>query len=838
MIRLILLDVPLMIIIFLYASLRWIGHVHENYLYPQIQAAVFDEDRSYYDITYYKRTCDSEDITATNGADLFLPADATPDDAYQHQLKHGSTVFKSALSPETAANLRNFVDDRNRKLKEEEKIFVISGDNRYSFGFGTEEPSVVAALKELTNSPILRPALEKVLGPDPALIEMTAITSSYGAAAQYWHDDIISDASTINFVRSFGPAYSLFIQLQNTTSRMGATGVCPGTHYCSQGDFAELCEKHGFQLVNEHGYWGIGDALLMNQNSFHRGAAHTDPDALDRIMFILTFTPKPQERAETRMLSQGITFSLRWDMWGHTLNDLAKADTAMSKPWATLRALGLYKTPGASWGIDYISGSIVRMANSDVGFRQQDLKKWIGWGGFKFLPSWLQGTVDFETDDSWYQFLTRTYSLCMEHVQKISVGALIVYISFFAVLSLYPGSPHGRSAIIFGVLLRVTLICSIAFFAFNWAKIYVDNSNWAADIRGQRRFASTTPYDRHAFLLERFDVNSSPSTLPTRYDVLVETRYGSEHLAMYNDFIGGHPGNRLFNDLLQKYSRTYNQYPAKFQNALAEYIVGIVEMEHGRFLMQNPDGHWLWMTIHDSKLYTKKELTKAAYPLLKVLLWQLRFMKSNGKYGIFRDSAMERFHSSHYLKTLENKLMNNLINMEAASGATIVATSSVSHLPENPSTFKLQPIMKSQARHIRRTATLDFDSVDGQPYDDAWLAAGDEVEAWANEHWYYGVIQNVSAHSTYNIRYPDGGDDYVYADAVRRYQPYEVDEKLYVYVPAEEGFYKGQITFVSENKTFDVYIFKLRVTLENVPLDGLRREGPSKESHDYDSGYH
>ena len=66
---------------------------------------------------------------------------------------------------------------------------------------------------------------------------------------------------------------------------------------------------------------------------------------------------------ESRQLSQGITFSLRWDMWGHTLSDLAKADTAMTQPWATLRALGLYKAKDADWGIDFVTGSTHRIAN-------------------------------------------------------------------------------------------------------------------------------------------------------------------------------------------------------------------------------------------------------------------------------------------------------------------------------------------------------------------------------------------------------------------------------------------------------------------------------------------
>ena len=146
------------------------------------------------------------------------------------------------------------------------------------------------------------------------------------------------------------------------------TNCSPGTHKCSTGDIEQFCEKEGFQAVDSRtGYWKAGDALLMNMNSYHRGTAHTDPNAPDRVMLILTFVPKPEEKAESRQLSQGITFSLRWDMWGHTLWDLAQADTRMTRPWATLRALGLYKPKDATWGIDYVSSATMRMVSSRDG---------------------------------------------------------------------------------------------------------------------------------------------------------------------------------------------------------------------------------------------------------------------------------------------------------------------------------------------------------------------------------------------------------------------------------------------------------------------------------------
>ena len=103
---------------------------------------------------------------------------------------------------------------------------------------------------------------------------------------------------------------------------MGATGICPGTYMCGNEDAMDTCENHGIQVSGEKNLWKAGHGMFVNQQSFHRGAAHIDPDAPHRVVFIITFSPRPMERGETRMMGKGGSYSLRWDMWGHTLKDL------------------------------------------------------------------------------------------------------------------------------------------------------------------------------------------------------------------------------------------------------------------------------------------------------------------------------------------------------------------------------------------------------------------------------------------------------------------------------------------------------------------------------------
>jgi len=90
-------------------------------------------------------------------------------------------VYPDLLSADTATNLRQFVLRRNAELTEKDAISVIANKQRWSFGIGAnEDPSVAKALQEIATHPQLVPALEGIAGHDPAVIEMTAITSAYG----------------------------------------------------------------------------------------------------------------------------------------------------------------------------------------------------------------------------------------------------------------------------------------------------------------------------------------------------------------------------------------------------------------------------------------------------------------------------------------------------------------------------------------------------------------------------------------------------------------------------------------------------------------------------------
>jgi hypothetical protein len=185
--RFMLMDLPLLCILLTYTSLQWFDYVRQHYIVPQANLFHWTPERTLTEHTYYNRHCDAEDLSTHNVSDLFLsPASVAPEDAANIQLKHGFTFVENVLSRRTMTELRNHIHWKNHHDK---NLFVISSNHRFNILLGTEEPSVRNALEEVANHKQFRMALEAILGHNPSMVEMTAISSSAGAEAQYWHQD-------------------------------------------------------------------------------------------------------------------------------------------------------------------------------------------------------------------------------------------------------------------------------------------------------------------------------------------------------------------------------------------------------------------------------------------------------------------------------------------------------------------------------------------------------------------------------------------------------------------------------------------------------------------------
>ena len=587
-------------------------------------------------------------------------------------------------------------------------------------------------------------------------------------------------------MQSFGPVYSVFIQLQNTTREMGATSICPGSHYCTQGPIGAFCEAANLKAVHPTSGFSGGDALIMNMNSFHRGSAHVDPTAPDRIMLILSFTPKPSRRAERRQLSSGFTYQLRWDMWGHTLDDMATAHTSMRQPWATLRSLGLYKPRNAEWGIDYIMQSTQRIVHQDNGFNKYSLEEFIEEGGFPFLPSFLEATLS--RNASWQQYLTTTLNNCIKFTEKAAIAAMAAY-AVFALILWVLSKPEqklfrrltGRFALIVGFVGTFILI----------SKHMVDQSDWAKDIVLKQKFTSTVPFDQMLLDHNQTNILSFPharnrTTLPNRYDVLIETRFGSWDLGPYNNFLDGHPGNIMFRNLIDTYRPTYNQYTPMYKDAIAHSIKEMVEATKGRFLYQFPNGMWGKINSTEAEAYIALQLWLASHPTIKKTMELIRYGVKGLRYGIYRDAALARFHIPEMMKDVQDKILHRASFRSTIQRQNHTITTTVVRA------FNIQRLQKPNVRSTERRQQHSLANVPEiklvEPSPDVWIEQGEMVEVFIQGFWYGSEVLRVTADGYYHFIFIDGDTQKVTSELVRRVRPVKPHEILEGF--AENGLYQ------------------------------------------------
>eukprot|EP00529_Nitzschia_sp_RCC80_P013373 CAMPEP_0113466194 /NCGR_PEP_ID=MMETSP0014_2-20120614/14141_1 /TAXON_ID=2857 /ORGANISM="Nitzschia sp." /LENGTH=606 /DNA_ID=CAMNT_0000358399 /DNA_START=207 /DNA_END=2024 /DNA_ORIENTATION=+ /assembly_acc=CAM_ASM_000159 len=338
---------------------------------------------------------------------------------YEHQAAafnifntHGAAIIPSVLSNTTASRFRQYiVNTANPKMHQ---VFVLKSENRYRVmptpfvdrwsspstdGDTTKNEEAVLVqqvMKEIATHRTLRPLVDNVLGPGASLISLSVITSTYGAVAQNWHRDTTKSAMT--HPDDMVHEVTLTIPLQDTTSSMGPTGLCPGTHRCAwvegyENPTAKSSKKKagttttaGDEIIrddddgknenvvddeNNNNNEGrndekglpcditaslrMGDALLYHTDLIHRGGAHVDPDAPDRAVLFVSFAESKKKKLKSEdgssssssrrtgrstRLGFGKVYSSPWRMWGLTIDDFPYMDSIVWQ-WSYLHPLGV-----------------------------------------------------------------------------------------------------------------------------------------------------------------------------------------------------------------------------------------------------------------------------------------------------------------------------------------------------------------------------------------------------------------------------------------------------------------------------------------------------------------
>jgi hypothetical protein len=839
---------------------------------------------------------------------------------------------------DTAAALRQVILRMNQKQAPALMQFLWMPDHRYVAELGVDDDaSVGVLLEQIATDPLLGPALASIMGPNPALIEFNAITSEYGAQHQALHSDGNTYASPMNYARSFGPSHVLLMQLQDTTVGMGATQVCPGTHFCTEGTYDEDCLTGGAISVPTY----AGDAMLMTANSWHRGTAFTDQSQrhVHRVMIAMTFFPQPLARAETRRPSQGLSFSMKWYMWGHTLRDLAVAAGGRSRstttqsrledstnwttatisvqeqtdstnqhrqssisqrPWSDLRALGLYHGPvvgsnnqkhnsfstvtsahavaNKNWGFDYTTLQLIRYAAgaTNVGvYDEFGVYDFVQNGGFSpWLPLALHARVppypeNYRMDDAelhpahtWHGFYVLTAERCLVTACVCHALFLAVYLlglhfclskqSTLTQTSTANARPQhqrhqqqecggggGMSIVVLRLVLWHFVVCWMA----QRVNRFIDESPWARDIAKGHHYNVVFPEaqnTKHSIGLEEdvhgYGLYDGPTVYPYKTDVLIETRMGSRHLAMYNDFIEYHPGNRFWRHMLSQQAIFFVMYnrvgglPPAFAEAVVRNVVDTTQDQLGsRFLYQDMHtGDWMLLSRENVMKVTRREL-HASYPrVLCPLVTEVRFFLSECLYGHLRDTALCRVHAPAFLKRIRKSLIYGLVpvkpphSLESSSLLPpLLDNSTIRRLFRSHSRIRavhkaMDPEQSGRSGWKRRRNPLlhrdedDDDNDNGgrstvtsEPYPPGLssLIEGDFVEA-SDGGWYPARLLRVTAHGVFDIYFVDGSNEFASVDhsEIRPFVPYTRklgDEK-------EEAGGDTRVQFWSNDK--DAYI--------------------------------
>ncbi len=717
----------LTLIFALWMSTYVIQVVHDDYFLTIIKRAQRTDDDLLHEYTYYERQCNVADLTATTpqeATDLIITPTSSTSTAVDKLMRHGALMIPAILKDEIIHKLRRFVVAKNAAVKGTPAEFPVSqGRNRVSYGIeATEDEAVVEALREIYNHPSLLRILQQVTGDiDPSLTEITAITASYGCTHQGWHSDVKSDGNGVKFGRTYSHSYSLFIPLQDTTERMGPTDLCAGTHYCSDQYIEKICNENkiGVHEVGSarsrnftngqregdgsNNVWMAGDGFLLNQQVWHRGSAHREPGAPDRIVFIVSFIGRPHQQDHVRQLSRGTYFHMKYNMWGHSFSDLKDSTKWMGRPWNLLRCLHLWKPRDRNFGYDLFTSAAMRIANSQLGCEPGDLERLLTVLDRLGFPPFLDGTIDLEHPAAWLIYFRETIHNYIHFFMKLNLVGLSVYVGTVFGIALWKrySRPAGSSTLkgiqtndnVFNVLsdgIRPLakshgLVLALTVYTLHT----IHSSPWARDIASgktlMRPFPNVTdPVVRSDYpwrIEDKGDhhLERGLTTLPTRLDVLVGTRMNSRTIGSYAAWFDYHPGNSQFREFVNQFGgpsfrrllRLENEAavqrmrignksitPAQQSRLIHEAAIEHIERRNARFILQEySTGEWLVMKQKERDAYVQLMLIAGPSSLYSILKRELEFLLDKYRFGFqLRDYGALKRLSETYIHDLSSMI--------------------------------------------------------------------------------------------------------------------------------------------------------------------------------------
>jgi len=593
-------------------SLHYIDDQYIDKIYTQLE---FDDDRREVEITYYDRACDASDFTTTDLYDITIFDEDTLDDAVDLFMTHGGVIIPQILSPNTTSQLRSYIIEQNYGMEDpEDQYYVHEHEHRWSLKLGAhDDPSVSLALKEIGEHEVLKPLIEEIAGLHPSVCEITSISSAYGAEAQWWHSDVGSHGSPVLYGSSIRSTYTLFIPLQYTHRGMGATAICPGSNMCPYAPDTYISECDELDLFAEV---DGGTGYLMDQTSWHRGGGHNDPDAPDRVMFVVSFTSSHHRKGDYLSLPTGLTYSLRWDMWGHTIEDMS---TIFERPWTMWNSLGIYKS--GHWGWTYPMINLLLSATEGIEVTSHlDLRDEFQW----FLPT-------------------------VEKYLQIVYAALLLLSLLFA---FYSSSQRtfSRAYLLRGHAIPLLIASSaISFFV---------STEWAKTVYSLKKFTQPSYLPLETNVTAKY---SRSLVTPKKSDILFGDRLDNFYIHVKRRFYDYHPGNSDFLAVLESGRSIYADLQVELKSRFITSIVASRVNGGKYFLRQNDYGDFVRMSTEAAFEETRRLLLREKNACVDVLSEKVKYITSQAKYGYWHKIGRR------FVPALMNRLAELLLN----EGSTI-----------------------------------------------------------------------------------------------------------------------------------------------------------------------
>lgn len=307
-------------------------------------------------------------------------------------------------------------------------------------------------------------------------------------------------------------------------------------------------------------------------------------------MLVMTFGSRKRVEHDYRRQGLGTYYYMRWNMWGHTLEDLKYASRNVVQPWAALKALGLAPSRGITWIHQFAQqlGPASDFYDAGVLF---DFKNFLNSQNFpESLRSDAMRWEDFipETLHIWVSRLTTIYFLAL----LAGAGTLLLF-----------GRRRARSFATTSIIGHVIIVFLLAEALAHVKQTDLGKSVVTKDV-ALRPFADQLDTEPEGI-----------STLPERHDVLFSPRLQDEYLESFTRFLDFHPGNKEWLIDIQAASNTL---PTEKYEAVAEAIVRrTVGTKHDgglspRFLGQDMGtGRWYVLSEANAVQKTLNRLSNA-----------------------------------------------------------------------------------------------------------------------------------------------------------------------------------------------------------------------------------